>query len=255
MRNVPAERLASLGERVRPGALAHERLLAVDPALVPLLPLGGLRRGSVISTGGVAATSLALGLAATPSGDGAWVGVVGIPSFGAAAAAELGLAVHRMFLVAAPPVGRWAEVVAAVADGAEIVIATLPSGVRVGDARRVQARLATRGAVLLLSRPGERAGAGLGGFQPDLELTVTDAVWEGIGDGFGRLSARRVVVELAGRRGRAVRHELLVPGPSGRVEPVVALHRTLEGAPDIVPDRVSGDPAPAPAVGAWRRTG
>ena len=136
IRDVPRQRLAALSERVGPGALAHERTLAVVPALESLLP-AGLRRGSVVVTEGVAATSMALALAAGPSAAGAWLGVVGMPSLGVLAAAELGVAVERLFLVAAPPVEQWAEIVAAVIDGAELVMATPPPGLRAAAARRV----------------------------------------------------------------------------------------------------------------------
>ena len=214
IRDVPRQRLAALSERVGPGALAHERTLAVVPALESVLP-AGLRRGSVVVTDGVAATSLALALAAGPSAAGAWLGVVGMPSLGVLAAAELGVAVERLFLVAAPPVEQWAEIVAAVIDGAELVMATPPPGVRAAAARRVQARLVSRGAVLLLAG-GEQIGA----FQPDLRLATTQAEWEGIDHGAGRLRARRVRVAVGGRRaeGRFVAHELFLPGPNGGIE-------------------------------------
>ncbi len=225
IRDVPRQPLAALSERVGPGALAHERTLAVVPALEALLP-AGLRRGSVVITDGVAATSLALALAAGPSAAGAWLGVVGMPSLGVLAAAELGVAVERLFLVAAPPVEQWAEIVAAVIDGAEVVMATPPPGLRAAAARRVQARLVSRGAVLLLA-----GGEQIGGFQPDLRFATTRAEWEGIERGAGRLRARRVRVAVGGRRagGRFVTHELFLPAPFGGIE--VATETTALVAP------------------------
>lgn len=213
------ERLAALSDRVRPGALAHERLIPVVTELAPLVPGGGLRRGSVIATDGVAATSLALALAARPTADGAWLAVVGMPSLGILAAAELGVAIERLFLVAAPPAGQWAEIVAAVVDGAEIVLAAAPAGVRAADARRVQARVSARGAVLVLT-----GGDGSHAFQTDLHLRTSTAVWEGIEPGAGRLLARRVTIESSGRRvARPVTGDLLLPGPSGGVAPIPGL--------------------------------
>ncbi len=199
--------------------LAHERLLGVLPPLVGLLPQGGLRRGSIVVSGGGAGMSLAFALAAGPSRAGAWVGVVGLPSVGLAAAEELGVSLGRVFLVAEPPARQWAEVTAAVAEGAEVVLARAPSpqAVRPVDVRRVQARLAHRGAVLLLVEPSSTP------FSPDLEFTTTPLNWEGIGNGHGRLLARRVRVELDGRRaGRPIRRELWLPGPDGAVAEVAA---------------------------------
>ena len=231
-RDIPPEKLAALAERVGPGALAAERTLPVVPALETLLP-GGLRRGSVVATDGVAATSLALALAAGPSVAGAWVGAIGMPSLGVLAAAELGVAVERLFLVASPPAGQWAEIVAAVIDGAEVVLASPPAGVPVGAARRLQARLGSRGAVLLLTAD-ERPGAS--GFQPDVRLRADEAVWEGIGEGSGRLLARRVRITVSGRRAsaRPITCDLLLPGPSGGVETLPAIDvPRVPGVPDV----------------------
>jgi len=196
-------------------------MLELLPVFHGLLPQGGLRRGSTVATGGGAAMSLALALAAGPSAAGSWLAVVGLPSVGLAAAAELGVALERVFLVAEPPVRQWAEVVAAAAEGAEVVLARAPDAVRAAEVRRVQARLQARGAVLILAGP-------TAGWGPDLELTATPLAWEGIGDGHGRLLARRVRVALDGRRaGRPVERDYWLPGPEGRVAeagaPAVAL--------------------------------
>jgi hypothetical protein len=185
--------------------------MEVVPPLEQLLPLGGLRRGSVVATGGGAATSLALALAAGPSAGGSWVGVVGVPGIGLSAAAELGVRLERLFLVASPPPRQWGEVVAAAAEGAEVVLAGLPGHVRPGELRRVQARLQARGTVLVLIGPAAAAS-------PELELTGTPIGWEGIGDGHGRLLARRVHVERSGRRaGRPAAREVWLPGPDGQL--------------------------------------
>jgi hypothetical protein len=61
---------SGLVERVRPTTLARDQLLPVLPALEPLLPGAGLRRGSTLSVDGPAATSLALAAAAAASQDG-----------------------------------------------------------------------------------------------------------------------------------------------------------------------------------------
>jgi hypothetical protein len=203
----------ALGDRVRPLALARERMVPVDPLLGGLFPEGGLRRGSVVGCTGPAPFSLALALVAAASRAGSWVGVVGLPTFGVAAAVEWGVAMERVFSVAAPPPTQVATILAAVADGAEVVVADT-SGVSAGEARRLAARLTGRGGVLVtVGDPG--------GLVPDVVCRIVSARWEGLGVGSGSLQARRVVVEAGGRRvDRLRRAELWFPGPAGAPAPV-----------------------------------
>lgn len=217
--------LAALFELTSPVGMAHERLIEVSEELSGLLPLGGLRRGSTVATGGPAAISLTLALCAKASRDGAWVGMVGLDFLGLRAAGEYGLALDRLFLVAAPPERQWAEVVAIVAEGAELVIVRPPKRFMPGDVRRVQARVAARGAVLVLvddHRLSTDAEADLGaGWSPEVRLVTHPLAWEGVGDGHGRLVGRRVAVSVSGRRNaRPNRVELLLPGPKGTIAAV-----------------------------------
>jgi hypothetical protein len=211
----PAQ-LAALAERVGPVTLAREHRLGVLEPLTPLLPGGGLRRGSVVavaSTGrGHGATALALALVAGPSAAGSWVAGVGLPSVGLAAAGELGVALGRLVLVAAPERSTWPTVVASLVDGFDVVLVDPVRGLRAPDARRLVARARERGAVLVA----------LGGWAeaPDVRLEVTSSTWEGMGEGHGRLRARRLVVTAGGRgeSARPRRAELWLPGPGGGVE-------------------------------------
>ena len=65
-----------------------ERSLPVVPALRPLLPGGGLRRGSTVaingqtSIPGTGATSLLFAVLAEASAAGSWCAVVGLPRLG-----------------------------------------------------------------------------------------------------------------------------------------------------------------------------
>ncbi len=82
--------------------------------------------------------------------------------------------------------------------------------------RRLAARARDRGAVLVVA--GDRVEAA------DVSLAMVSAAWQGVGDGHGRLSARRVEV-VAGGRGSAAQERWLslwLPGPDGRVASVVA---------------------------------
>ncbi|HET7720081.1 MAG TPA: hypothetical protein VFK43_08955, partial [Acidimicrobiales bacterium] len=208
------QRLEEAARRVQPTTLARERVLPVAEPLVPLLP-GGLVRGTSVQIGGtVGSTSLALALLAAPSAGGSWAAAVGVPTLGLAAAAGFGVDLGRLVLVAPPPAGEWATVVATVLDAFEVVVARPPASGRVrgADARRLAARARERGAVLV--RLGD------GGSWPeaaDVELSVVATTWEGLGRGHGHLRARRATVEAGGRRGHARprRAELWLPGPGG----------------------------------------
>jgi hypothetical protein len=207
--------LGGLAERVRPVTLAREQLLPVAPALEPLLPRGGLRRGSVVAVqagpGTSGATSLALSLAAEASAAGSWVAGVGLRSIGLAAAAEMGVALERFVLVAAPDRDAWPTVVAALVDGFDLVVVDPGRGLRPVDARRLVARARERGAVIVSLGGSDHA---------DLRLQVTGTRWDGLEDGHGHLRGRRVTVEAGGRgeASRPRRADLWLPGPGGGVE-------------------------------------
>lgn len=206
---------SELVERAQPLAMAGERRLPVLPALEPLLPSGGLRRGSIVTVGG--STSLALSLLAAASAQGSWCAAVGLPALGLAAAAELGVALDRFPVVASPGQGSgpggWAWVVAAMLDAFDVVLAGPPAGagVRAADARRLTARVRERGAVLVV--------AGAWSEPAEVRLALASTSWDGLGQGHGRLRGRRVEV-VAGGRGAAAQERrvaLWMPHPDGGV--------------------------------------
>jgi hypothetical protein len=238
---------------VAPVDLARTRRLPVLPALAPLLPGGGLQRGTTVAVGtqdGLpGATSLALALAAGASQAGSWVAAVGLGALGLVAATELGVALDRLVLVADPGRQRdgWASVVAALVDGFDVVlVAGQPegrgrdqgqrrgrgTGLRPADARRLVARARERGAVLMA------VGGDLPGERSPVRLTVVTAAWTGLGEGWGHLAGRRMTVETGGRgeAARPRRAELWLPdadGAVGAVEPVtdpIPLHPRAPGA-------------------------
>lgn len=242
VRAAPQERLAlarGLLARAEPARGedpgSGEPGLPVTAPLARLLPGAGLRRGSTVAIPEPAgATSLLFALLAEASAAGAWVGIVGRPDLGIAAAAEAGLVLERLALVPAPG----ADLVAvsmALLDGMDVV-AVAPSGrqgesrraappVRAAERQRLAARARQRGAVLVSLGPWQGA---------DLELRCSGWSWSGLGAGGGRLRARTAVVGRGGRgsagRGREVR--LLLPGAEGR--------------PAAVAGAVAPVPAPAP---------
>lgn len=211
---------------------APARTLPVRGELAGLLPWGGLRRGSTVSVRG--STSLLLALMASATAEGCWAAVVGLPGCGALAAAELGVAVHRLALVPRP--GRdQSEVektVAALLDGFDLVALATP--VTPATSRKLSARARHRKAVLLpfaVSWPGA-----------DVELTATSGRWTGLEAGHGLLTARTVSVEATGRgaAARPRRTSLALPGTAD--EPPA--RPALVPLPTTNPP-VTGSPLPA----------
>ena len=213
------EALDEAARRATQVVTAGERLLPVAEPFVPLLPRGGLQRGSMVAiTGKGGATSTALALVTAASAAGSWVAVVGTPRLGLLAAHELGMALDRCALIDEPPPGQWGQVVGALIGGVDIVVTSAPRRARTRDVRRVAARLRERGTVLIQ----------LGDAIADLGLEVTTLAWEGIGEGRGRLLARRVRVRRSGRGGasRPVEVEMWLPGHDGQVTLVLPEQET-----------------------------
>jgi hypothetical protein len=229
--------LAALRDRFAV-ASAGERVLPMHPALGGLLP--DAQRGTVVGCSGGAAVSLALTVVAQPSADGVWVCVVGLPTLGAAAAIEHGVALERTVVVAEPSTGsevrwddsRWGEVLAAAIDGFDVVLlGPAVHRLRVGTARRLQARAQARGAVLVVVHP-ER-----GAFGADVVLRTESVHWHGLGQGHGVVQQRRTEVTAAGRRMPRERRSTIV--------------WPLSSAPD---ERSTGHVVPGDVV-PMRRTG
>jgi hypothetical protein len=198
-----------------------DRILPVLPELRCLLPSGGLRRGSTVAvTPG--ATSVLLALLAAASAAGSWCAVVGLPTLGALAAADLGIALDRLALVPAPG-PDWPNVVAALLDGVDVVVAAPAGPVAASIAGRLAARARQRGSVLL---PYARwAGA-------DVVLEATGGGWQGLGQGRGRLHQRELVIHARGRGAAARPREVTVwlPDHTGALAPS---HRTsVTGRPE-----------------------
>lgn len=195
----------------RSAPVAGEQVLPLAAPLRPLLPGGGLRRGSTVEIG--RSTALMLALLAEASAEGAWCALVGLPEVGLVAAEEAGLALTRLALVPDPGADLVA-VTAALLDGLDLVVVAggqrLPTGAR----QRLAARARRSGSVLLPVGPWPGA---------DVRLGVQEGHWQGLGGaGAGRLRCRQVRVRGTGR-GSA--HQMrsatvLLPGPDGRSHPV-----------------------------------
>ena len=100
---------------------------------------------------------------------------------------------------------------AALVDAFDVVMVAPPGRAKPTDARRLTAKTRERGAVLV--------PVGTWPEPADVRLGVASAAWEGLGDGHGRLRARRVEVVDQGRgsAARERRAHLWLPGPDGRL--------------------------------------
>ena len=209
------EQIAQLVTTVAPVSFARDRLLPVHAVLKPLFPDAGLTRGSIIGCSGAAAMSVALAAVVGASAAGSWLAVAGLPGLGLRAASEVGIALERLVMVAEPPqLGEtaWANMVAALIDGFDLVALAGVPQIRAGTARRLQARLQARGAVLIVVGDS-------GQFSCDLDISVQHPTWQGLGDGSGRLARRRLTLVASGRRlGRERRTEVWLPGADGGIE-------------------------------------
>jgi hypothetical protein len=238
------ERLTQLVPKVGPVAFARDRVLPVVAALEPLLPEAGLVRGSILSCQGGTGLSVALAMAARASAAGSWLACVGVPSLGLRAADEVGIALERLVMVGRHHSGEqfdgssWASMMAALIDGFDLIVLRGTPDICMGDARRLQARLQARGAVMIVvGNPGA--------FVCDVTITGLDAEWEGLGNGAGRLARRRLTLSATGRRSPRPRHtQVWLPGADGGIEPIIPAA--------IVPDQVEPD---RDAGVAYRPTG
>ena len=153
--------------------------------------------------------------------------MVDVPWLGVEAAAELGVPLERLVRIdpAEPDDAvAWADLVAAVLDGFELVVTRVPRRVNAGVLRRVQSRVQAREGVLLAV--GDPGPLGV-----DVAMEASTPVWEGVEHGAGHLRGRRVTVVASGRRiPRPRRADLWLPGPDGVVaaaEPSTAAEPVL----------------------------
>jgi len=202
-----AEVLTALGDRVAPVSMALERTLPTAPECADLFVEGGLVRGRTLSCVGPASTTVALRLVAGAVAAGGWLAVVDVPTLGLDAVSELGVALERVVSIHTTAdqnsadqdsadqdsAGVWADVVAAAADGFDVVLTRVPDGVRAATARKVATRLQQRGVVMVVvGDPGLLVCDGV--------VESSRQVWSGVGAGWGHFQHRSVEVAATGRR-------------------------------------------------------
>ena len=212
----------STARAVAPITRSDERLLPVADELAPLLAQPGIVRGSVLATQGPGALTLATALAAEASRAGGWTAAVGLGRMGISAVAERGASLDRWAFVDQPGDAA-AEVLNALIGSVDVIL--LAGSVRIAAAhsRRLRARLRERGtAVIEVTEPGPARQRQGNGFSPDVTVAVERAAWTGLGQGHGRLRARRAEVVAAGRGAASLprRAVLWLPDSDGRITPV-----------------------------------
>jgi hypothetical protein len=188
--------LEDLQARLTPLTRADEQLHPVDERFHAVLPWPGLRRGSVIES---ESQSVAWALVAQAMQAGAWAAVVGSDSCGWAAAAELGVPLERVAVIAAPPPEVAVTVLAALVDAIEIVLVDPSVHLRPAELRRLLARVRERRGLLISFGPVGQAWEGV-----EVRLRVTESRWHGLGEGgdaqgSGALCGREVTLESTGR--------------------------------------------------------
>ena len=189
------------------------------------LPGGGLAKGSVVAVEQPGALCLALMAGASQAG--MWCSVAGMPNLGIVAAAEAGVEPGRMMLVPEPG-PQWAKVAATMLDACEIVLLQPPGHSPAQTRRRLETAARRSGAALIVA--GTWDGA-------PVRLYVARQRWGGIGDGYGRLRARRaeVVAEGRGAATRRRRAWLWLPGPDGKVIAAARPADSHTGTPRVAP--------------------
>jgi hypothetical protein len=192
----PAKPITDLARPILPA-------LPVRPELEPIVP-DGLRRGSTIAV--TSSVSLLLALLSESSAAGAWTAMVGLPAISADAADEAGIDLHRLAIISPPDAGwtagSWTTAVGALLDAVDVVVARPgAAGNRAtdGDARRLTARARSKDAVLVLF--GQQASTWPA---VELKLSAQHDHWTGIGDGYGRIKSRKLIVSATGK-GRSAR--------------------------------------------------
>ena len=198
--------LQALARHVVPTVLAGDRRFTVGDELAQAFP-DGIERGSTIGCRGPGATSFGFALAAGPVASGSWMAVIGGEHLNLAAIEQVGVALHRVVVIAEPPPGSWGAVTSALVDAFDVVVTASPSRISLRDVRRIGAKLRERGGIVI----------DVGGQWPeahDIDVTVTGQSWAGLGRGHGVLTARQVQVAVSGRRGVRPRTcNLWLPGP------------------------------------------
>jgi hypothetical protein len=198
-----ATRLVWTAEDVAVAEPDLTQVLPAHPALRALLPWpGGIRRGATVAA--VGSTSLLIALLASAMAEGSWAAIVGMPAFGALAAAEADVPIQRLALVPEPG-PDWPTDVSALIDGVDLVVVATPPGVAESVTRALMNRARQKRVVLVSTT----VWAGC-----DLVIKLIDRNWTGLGQGHGRLRRQQMTWESVGRGRAAQSRKVTVTMPA-----------------------------------------
>ena len=200
--HITRSRIQDLQQRVqRMQGVAVSRTLESLPGLSGVIQL---KTGEAYA---VDSPTLATALVAGPSQAGEWVAFVGVPDLGLEAAAQFGIDLDRTVVVPRPG-ELWLSVTAGLLDVAAVVVVKPPVPVSAQQAERLKSRLRIKDAALVCCGEWPRC---------DATLAIAESSWIGLGRGYGRLTARRVIVSVR-QSGGPVRHiPLWLPGVDQRI--------------------------------------
>ncbi|WP_449278622.1 hypothetical protein [Leucobacter sp. GX24907] len=166
-----------------------EHVLPTAPEIAPLLPDRALRPGASYAVHG--STMLAMALLAEASCHGSWCGVIGVPHFGAEAAASLGVALDRCVMIPQPG-AHDLSIVHSLSEVFTLLLVQPSSKPSAGEVERISARLRDHGAALVVLGDWPRT---------DAALQVTESSWSGLDTGHGILRIRDLTVQARSRKG------------------------------------------------------
>lgn len=206
------------------------QILPAHPALRGLLPWpGGIRRGATVAA--IGSNTLLIALLASAMAEGAWAAIVGLPTFGALAAAEANVPLEHLALVPEPG-PDWPTVVSALIDGFDLVVVATPPGPAESVTRALMNRARQKRTVLVPTT----SWAGC-----DLIIKLTGRSWSGLGQGHGRLRRQEMTLESEGR-GRAAQSRTVTV-----TMPAIPDVRDLPETEPLLDEPVSA----APAAAVW----
>jgi hypothetical protein len=162
----------------------------------PVLP--ALSPGQVVGLEGptgLGLTRLGLSLLAAPSRAGMVVALDVRGWLSPASAWEVGVIPDRLVLIRCDDRKLWPQVAAALLEGVAAVYAEVPNGVSEQQLRRLAALNRARRAALMLRPLGGDLPSGIA----HLRLRSTGVSWEGVDGGHGRLTHRRISLEISGK--------------------------------------------------------
>jgi hypothetical protein len=178
-------------------------IFSVGTSLDGLFPEGGLRRGATYEID--SSSSLLWALLATPTTQGVWCAVVGMPDLGLAAAEDMGVNLDRLILVPSPN-AQWLSVVNTLIDVVGIVALGAISAPSDRMLSTLSGRLREREATLMVRSRWP---------QTEARIAVVDRHWRGLGAGHGTLEEHCVRVAVTPKRSQQTRQCDLIIDHSG----------------------------------------